>query len=112
MGNAKDFSAIHKETILDILGKCYDILRIRGNDYGKDNFIDAAKIATVLQGREILPTDVAACLVGIKIARIGNLQAKSMEPLGEQLVDSYIDLVNYVLLHNRERVRLDGESEE
>jgi len=104
------FEEINKEQIECTLEMCKTILVERGCDYGRDNFIIAAKIANIVGGydeQRILPHDVANCLFGIKLARIGNLSQDKIRatPRGELVKDSVRDAVNYLLLSERERER-------
>ena len=82
------------------------VLESKGTDYGWDNFEKSAKIASVITGKEITAVDVAACLIGIKCARYGNLTINNFEPLNESVADTVIDAINYFALMERERQRI------
>lgn len=88
------------------------LLETKGSDYGIDNFKEAAKIASILTGQDIRPMDVAACLVGIKCARYGNIISSGHKPNHESVQDTIQDLANYVHLMERERMREILESNE
>ncbi len=96
--------------MLETLLTCHAVLGNKRQDYGDDNFVKAAKVAGVLTGKKIEPMDVAACLVGIKFARYGNLTSNSKTPLHEPLKDTVIDGVNYVVLMERERQKSNAET--
>ena len=81
-----------------LVEKASSILQSKNDDYGWDNFIQAAKVATVVTGKDIDPVDVAACLIGIKCARFGNLHESSSEPINESIEDTMKDLLNYMVL--------------
>ncbi len=87
------------------LEECKRILLSRGHDYGYDNFIIASKIAQEVTGERVTPELVAACLLGIKLARYRELTANNKNPEGESLDDTLRDAVNYILLMDRERAR-------
>jgi hypothetical protein len=95
----------------DLLSECISTLSCKGNDYGHNNFIDAAKVATIITGKEILPHDIAACLIGIKLARYGNLTKNSIAPMNESILDTVKDCTNYVVLMERERRKQVQEKE-
>lgn len=84
---------------------CGKILGSKGSDYGYDNFVHAAKVASIVAGTEIKPHWIAAALVGIKLARYGNLTAEGKVPEHESIDDTIRDAVNYLVLMDRERVK-------
>jgi len=89
-----------------LLNRASFILGPKGKDYGYDNFVNSAKVANVLCGVDFITPDiVAACLIGVKAGRYGMLAPKSRVPNNESIVDTVIDLVNYVVLMERERQR-------
>lgn len=103
--------------MLAIMQESLEILKVRGNDYGSDNFIQAAKIASIVTGKDLQAKDVAACLIGIKLARYGNLTGRGIVPKGEAIRDTVSDLINYCGLMERERqkhellTRTEGSAE-
>jgi hypothetical protein len=99
----------YRDYMEDILETCKEILCSKGKDYGDDNFIEAAKVASIISGNEIKPHVIAAALIGIKLARYGNLTSTGKEPQNESVRDTILDLINYVLLMDRERQRNEKE---
>ena len=97
--NEDPFNSVMLKTLQD----CQGVLAKKRHDYGDHNFIDTAAIASVICGREILPHEVAAVLMGIKMARYGNLIFSGKAALHESVEDTIKDLVNYVVLMERER---------
>ncbi len=95
-------SRTHK-AMLDTLNDCKHLLETKGHDYGMDNFLRASVTATSLTRRHMTPSDVAACLLGIKLARYAELTTKGKKPENESLHDTVVDLINYILLMERER---------
>ena len=93
------------ETMGRHLEECKAILLSRGHDYGDDNFIHAAKIAHEITGASVSPELVAACLLGIKLARYRELTTLHKTPVGESLDDTIRDGIDYLLLMDRERAR-------
>lgn len=91
----------------DALIKCSKLLDSKNNDYGVDNFIQAAVIASILTGQRVEAPDVAACLIGIKMSRYGVLVGAGKAPENESVDDTVLDLVNYILLMERERIRYE-----
>ncbi len=85
------------------LTECGEILGKKESDYGRDNFLRASITATSLTRRHMTPSDVAACLFGIKLARYAELTTKGKKPKNESLHDTVVDLINYILLMERER---------
>jgi hypothetical protein len=102
-----DEMQIYREEMESILDECKSILCSKGKDYGNDNFIQAARIASCIAGMKLKPHVIAAALIGIKIARYGNLTNQDGEPKHESVKDTIIDLMNYVLLMDRERKRFE-----
>jgi len=87
--------------IVDEISK--EILISKGKDYSNDNnrlknFKEASVIANIMSGHNsrITETDSILFMIGNKISRIGNLKNKS--PENETVLDSWIDLLNYVKL--------------
>ena len=93
---------LYKE-MLTTLETCTEVLKNKRQDYGDSNFVSAAKIASIVCNKDIIPMDVAACLIGIKLARYGNLTGFNLQPLHESVNDTIIDLINYTVLMERER---------
>lgn len=93
------------QAMIDMLEHCIATFRRKRQDYGDDNFIKAAKIASILRGKNFTPPDVAACLIGIKTARYGNLHGR--EALHESQEDSGIDLIVYTALMFREEQKYE-----
>lgn len=81
-----------RKEVLDAAAKC--VLSDRNHDYGdpEDNFrVTAAIMSAYLRGRGILsedlqPHDVAALMVGLKLARLCTSPAKA---------DNWVDMVGY-----------------
>jgi len=92
----------HKQ-LIDTMQSSLKMLETKGHDYGIDNFTKSAQIASVMTGREITATMVAASLVGIKIARYGQLISTGKTPKHESVQDTVSDLINYCGLTERER---------
>ena len=84
----------------DILLKALEIIETKSEDYDSGerckNFFEAAKIASILRNKNIDAMDVAACLIGVKFSRYGNLTSKAGEPNFESIEDTAIDSINYV----------------
>lgn len=93
------------EKATNLVASALAILETRGHDYGVNNFIDAAKVASVITGKAITGVEVAACIIGIKCARYGNLLNTPEGPKGEQIEDTVSDAINYFALMERERIR-------
>ena len=74
------------------------LLETKGHDYGflGKNFINAADITSIMRGKKFHPLDVCACLIGIKISRIGNLTDKKAKH--EKIEETVVDLINYPAL--------------
>ena len=89
--------------MFETLKKCAEVLHDKEADYGRDNFLQASITATKLVGRAVAPSTVVACLVGIKMARYAELTTRGKVPENESLHDTIIDLINYILLMERER---------
>jgi len=87
----------------DKLQRCGEILLKKEKDYGRDNFIKASFVASLITGKELSASDVAACLIGIKTARYAQLTVNKKIPENEPLDDSIVDWINYILLMERER---------
>jgi hypothetical protein len=101
----KEVAEQAQHNLLDRIDKMSIILSAKGHDYGMDNFIEAALIASLMLGKEVTPDMVVACLIGVKIARIGNLNKKDVSPKNESFEDTIIDLANYIQLYARENER-------
>lgn len=97
--------------MLKTLQECQVVLAKKRQDYGDHNFIDTAAIASVICGREILPHEVAAILMSIKMARYGNLIFSGKTALHESVEDTLKDLVNYVVLMERERQKYEHKQQ-
>ena len=93
--------------MLKTLQECQGVLARKRHDYGDRSFIEAAENATILCGREIRPHEVAAMLVGIKMARYGFLVGAGREGLHESIADTVTDLINYIALMERERQKYE-----
>ena len=89
--------------MIDNLDECKKILERKREDYADSNFIEAAKVASVLTGKDIEPMDVAACAFGIKCARYRELTTNNKKPVHESLQDTVRDGINYFSLMERER---------
>ena len=98
----------HKK-MLEWMQETIELLDAKKHDYGLDNFIEAAQVGSILTGKQLTPVDVAACLIGIKCSRYGELTANDKEPKNEALRDTVMDLINYVGLIERERQRFKNE---
>lgn len=85
------------------LRDCAAVLKGKEADYGRDNFVVASETASMITGKLLGASDVAACLIGIKLARYTELTTGSKEPVNESLDDTIKDLINYILLMERER---------
>lgn len=97
----------HNNKMLETLQNCTKVLAGKRCDYGDDNFVKASKVASILTGKVILPKDVAACLIGIKMARYGNITGPGVETVNEPIQDTIEDWINYIVLMERERDKLD-----
>lgn len=104
---APEKAKVLNEEMLATLQSCAAILLEKASDYGDDNFADAAVIASILCRKKFTRADVAAMLLGIKLARYGRLTGKHLKPKNEPLHDTVVDAVNYVILMERERQK-DG----
>jgi hypothetical protein len=93
------------ESMGKMLEQCCCMLVKKGADYGNNNFILSAQIASIITGKSLDAVDAAAILVGMKLARIGELMGKNKEPMNESLNDSFMDVINYIVLMDRERKR-------
>ena len=100
---------IHKKYCLDGLESCKKILDERGISYGPNTFVEAAQIASFLSNKNIDARDVAYILMGIKMSRLKNLNRKNIESTSSIKQDTNIDLVNYILLAEREEARMKME---
>lgn len=94
-------------TMGDMLLKCRKVLARKRHDYGDNSIIEAAENATILCGREIKSYEIAAMLVGIKMARYGFLIGAGREGLHESIADTVTDLINYIALMERERQKYE-----
>jgi hypothetical protein len=65
----------------------------RQADYGspEKHFLDVSKIATVICGKELTPTDCVKVLIAVKLAREGNKSKR----------DNRVDACGYLELLNR-----------
>jgi hypothetical protein len=102
--------AAHAE-LINTLDKSLHMLETKGHDYGIDNFTKAAQIASIMTGKEITATMIGAALVGIKIARYGELTSNNKTPKHEGVQDTVSDLINYCGLTERERQKELGMQE-
>lgn len=100
-----NFSIMHERECLDVLNECKDILKAKAKDYGNNNFIDSAKIASIMCGKDISPQDIANCFACMKLVRIANLDSIGTAPVHESVSDSVRDLINYIIISRRERSR-------
>jgi len=85
----------------DIVLMASQLLQKKNEDYASNqrgkNFIEAAKVASVITQKTIHPKDVAACLIGIKLSRYGNLTTEENKiPNFEALEDTIHDAINYL----------------
>lgn len=86
------------------------ILDGKTNDYGHDSFQVGAEFASMIMGKKVTATEVAASLVGQKMARYKTLVNSDGPPVNESIHDTVVDWVNYVVLMERERKK-DAERE-
>ena len=91
----------------DMLLDCRKVLARKRHDYGDYTFIEAAENATILCGREIRSYEIAAMLIGIKMARYGFLIGVGREGLHESIADTVANLINYIALMERERQKYE-----
>ncbi len=94
-------------TMLTTLQECQGVLARKRHDYGDNNLIDAAALASITCGREIKPYEVCAVLIGLKLARYGYLVDSGKEALHESISDTVQDLINYVVIMERERQKYE-----
>lgn len=80
----EEFSAKQKETLLK-----------KGDDYANDDRLSNFK--SVAQITKLKPETVALVLMGVKVARLGELLS-GKEPKNESISDSILDLANYAAL--------------
>ena len=78
-------------------------LDAKTDDYGHDSFLVGAKFASMVMGAKITAQEIAACLVGQKMARYKTLTNSGKPPAYEPIHDTVIDWVNYIVLMERER---------
>lgn len=95
----------------EIVEKAKSLLRGKGADYGErgKNFREAAVVASILRGKEIDAMDVAACLIGVKCSRYGNLTGGTGKtPANEGVLDTVVDGINYfALLEELRQLRIE-----
>ena len=87
-----------------------ELLGGKSNDYGgpREAFGNAAKIASVIRGKEISALDVAGVMIGIKLCRLGNLTREDgPKPKYDSIIDVVLDAINYIGLY--ESLREDVE---
>lgn len=109
----KSAQEVYNAKMVSTLEDAAKLLAKKRADYTDQNFIEAAKIAKILTGIDVTPHLVAACLIGIKMSRYGNLTSKNKKPKNESLHDTVIDMTNYIVLMERERQRsLDEKAKE
>lgn len=87
---------MNRQQVIDEIGKC--VLQDRNADYGtpEDNFADTAAIWTIYlrrrglltKGQALTSKDVAALMVGLKMARLGASPNK---------LDNWVDLGGYAV---------------
>jgi hypothetical protein len=77
---------LDRQGCLDAAGRA--VLADRANVYGppEDNFRRIAAIWSVVLGIEVTPTQVAACMAGVKLARLAQSPGHG---------DSWVDLAGY-----------------
>lgn len=97
--------------MLTTLQECQGVLARKRHDYGDNTFVEAAENATILCGREIKSYEIAAMLVGIKMARYGFLIGVGREGMHEPIADTVSDLINYVALMERERQKYEHKQQ-
>ncbi|MBW8002633.1 MAG: hypothetical protein FVQ80_11530 [Planctomycetes bacterium] len=102
-------SKFHKE-MAETLREAASILDGKTSDYGHDSFQVGAAFASMITGKEVTATEIAAGLVGQKMARYKTLINSDGKPVNESLHDTIVDWVNYIVLMERERKK-DAERE-
>ena len=87
----------------DFQQKQLEILLSKGDDYsGDDRLSNFKKVAQMVN---VSPEQVALTLIGVKVARLGELLS-GKEPKNESIKDSVVDLANYTVL--LDMIREDG----
>lgn len=74
----------------------YKTILDKGDDYANEDRLSNFKATAAICG--IKPEQVALVMIAIKVARLGVLLGKDVEPLNEPLIDSVLDLANYAVL--------------
>lgn len=72
------------------------ILIKKGSDYSNDDALSNFK--QVAEITQVSVETVALVLIGVKVARLGNLFKKDGNAVNESINDSVIDLLNYSIL--------------
>ena len=104
------FNEEHAQMLVN-MADCIKLLETKGSDYGTESFKEAASVASIITNSAISPHTVAACLIGIKLARYGSITGKKgIEVSHESAKDTIQDLTNYVNLMERERMRSKEEA--
>lgn len=77
-----------------------DLLKPKSADYGErgKSFREAATVASIITGKQVDPLTVAACLIGVKCSRYGNLTGNGKTPQNEGVADTVVDAINYFAL--------------
>lgn len=112
LADRQNFLKAHTAECIAPLEECAEILNRKGADYGTENFKEAAQIASILSKKDFDAQDVVHCLIGIKMARLANLDYIVEEPKNESVKDTVRDLLNYVVLSRRERARKNARISE
>ncbi len=99
----------HKE-MAATLREAAGILDSKSQDYGRDSFQVGAAFASMITGRAVTAQEIAAGLVGQKMARYKTLTNSNVPPEHESIHDTVVDWVNYIVLMERERKK-DAERE-
>lgn len=110
MNSEDKLNAKYHPIMFETLTKCAELLKTKGEDYGHMNMLEGGCIASIITGKNISASDVAACIIGIKLSRYGNLLMTGAQPNHEPVKDNIRDVINYFVLMERERAK-DAERE-
>lgn len=80
----------------ELVKKSEEILLKKGSDYSNEDALSNFKQVSLIT--QVPVETVALVLIGIKVARLGNLFNKDSNPSNESVYDSVIDLLNYSIL--------------
>lgn len=86
------------KAIKNYLDKMETILIAKGNDYSNGENVYSA-FEQIAERSNISVENVFKVLINVKIVRIKNLETRNNKPMNESLMDSYLDLANYIVLY-------------